>query len=250
MLTYLQIFADKEELLNPFDDAERGRLLTAMLQYALHDTEIELTGNERYIWPVFRQMIDQSKDALTKKQNAGRARQDSMGQQTAAQDITAPADGSTNEQEPSTDKQTAAQAPIIQESRIKNQESGSKKQKEKGVKAVPHRFTAPTPDQVLDFCRENGIQGVDANRFVNFYASKGWKVGNTPMRDWHAAVRNWASKEQSPQASSRAVPRVLSAQNYTQREYTEEELGGESLNALLAEAEAMEREAEKKEAAS
>ena len=61
-MNYLQIFADKEALLEPFDDAERGRLLTAMLAYALHDELIELTGNERYIWPVFRQMIDQSRD--------------------------------------------------------------------------------------------------------------------------------------------------------------------------------------------
>lgn len=67
MLAYLQIFADKEELLEPFDDAERGRLLTAMLAYALHDEEIDLTGNERYIWPVFKQMINQSKDAGSKR---------------------------------------------------------------------------------------------------------------------------------------------------------------------------------------
>lgn len=31
-MQYLQIFADKEKLLEPFDDAERGRLLTAMMK--------------------------------------------------------------------------------------------------------------------------------------------------------------------------------------------------------------------------
>lgn len=61
-LTYLQIFADKEALLEPFDDAERGRLLSAMLAYALRDDLLPLTGNERYIWPVFREMIDKSRD--------------------------------------------------------------------------------------------------------------------------------------------------------------------------------------------
>lgn len=64
-MNYLQIFADKEALLDPFDDSERGRLLTAMMAYALHGQLIELTGNERYIWPVFRQMIDQSMDEST-----------------------------------------------------------------------------------------------------------------------------------------------------------------------------------------
>ena len=60
-MQYLQFFADKEELLEPFDDAERGRLFTAMLSYSLHCEEIPLTGNERFVWPVFKQMIDTQK---------------------------------------------------------------------------------------------------------------------------------------------------------------------------------------------
>ena len=30
--------------------------------------------------------------------------------------------------------------------------------------------------------------------------SKGWKVGNTPMKDWQAAVRTWARKD-APEAA-------------------------------------------------
>ena len=36
---------------------------------------------------------------------------------------------------------------------------------------------------------------MDAQRFVDFYASKGWKVGNAGMKDWHAAVRNWERRD-------------------------------------------------------
>ena len=132
-MNYLQIFSDKEALLDPFDDAERGRLLTAMMAYALHGQLIELTGNERYIWPVFRQMIDQSREALMKKQAGGRARAEAYEQHaqsssstiqqepadeqhTSAQDI-------TSQQNQADDQHTSAQCHINQESRIKNQES-------------------------------------------------------------------------------------------------------------------------------
>jgi hypothetical protein len=29
---------------------------------------------------------------------------------------------------------------------------------------------------------------------VAFYESKGWKVGNQPMKDWKAAVRTWEQR--------------------------------------------------------
>lgn len=31
----------------------------------------------------------------------------------------------------------------------------------------------------------------EAESFVDFYASKGWKVGKVPMKDWCAAARRW-----------------------------------------------------------
>ena len=31
----------------------------------------------------------------------------------------------------------------------------------------------------------------DPERFVDFYAQKGWMVGKSRMKDWKASVRNW-----------------------------------------------------------
>ena len=71
-LDYLQIFRDKRELLEPFTREEKGELLEAMLAYAFDGAEISLETNARYIWPVFRKMIDQSKKAFEAKSNAGK----------------------------------------------------------------------------------------------------------------------------------------------------------------------------------
>lgn len=54
----------------------------------------------------------------------------------------------------------------------------------------PKRFTAPTLEEVKEYCSERK-NGVDAERFVNYYTANGWKVGKNPMKDWKAAVRTW-----------------------------------------------------------
>ena len=65
----------------------------------------------------------------------------------------------------------------------------SKTKKEEG-----RRFAPPSPQAVDNFAKEHGLQ-IDSEAFCDFYASKGWKVGNAAMKDWHAAVRNWVRRQ-------------------------------------------------------
>ena len=69
-MTYMQIFADKEELLEPLSREDKGELMDALFAYAFHDTEIPLETNARFVWPIFRQMLDQSRKSLEAKSNA------------------------------------------------------------------------------------------------------------------------------------------------------------------------------------
>lgn len=110
-------------------------------------------------------------------------------------------------------------------------ESESESYSVKGAKAptarARTRFTPPTPDEVNAYCREHGYQ-VDGQRFCDFYASKGWVVGKTPMKDWHAAVRGWASRDTQAGSSGQAPPvqrgpKVVREQQYKQREYEDDE---------------------------
>ena len=221
-LAYLQIFADKEELLEPLDDSDRGRLLTAMLAYALHDEAPVLTGNERFVWPVFRQMIDQSKVALANKQLAGRSRQ-SCDQQK-------PAEASRRQQEPAEHKQTAAETHINQESIINNQDTRNKNKDRVGKRT---RFTPPTEAEVVDFAAEQGLT-INARLFVAHYTAKGWKISGRPMEDWHAAVIAWVSRDDPSQPGrSRSSPKTVEQQQYTQREYTHSEDAADAMMAVF-----------------
>ena len=52
------------------------------------------------------------------------------------------------------------------------------------------RFKKPTVEEVKDYCKERN-NSVDAQQFFDYYESKGWKVGKSPMKDWKSAVRTW-----------------------------------------------------------
>lgn len=68
------------------------------------------------------------------------------------------------------------------------------KDKEKD-KNKSKRFIPPTVEEVKAYCKERG-NSVDAEKFVNYYASKGWVVGkNSPMKNWQACVRTWEKNE-------------------------------------------------------
>ena len=56
------------------------------------------------------------------------------------------------------------------------------------------RFQKPTIEEIRQYCLEKGYN-VDAEQFFNFYESKGWVVGKSPMKNWRAAVSTWNKRE-------------------------------------------------------
>lgn len=63
------------------------------------------------------------------------------------------------------------------------------------------RFVKPTLEEVKAYCKER-LNMVDAEKFVNYYESNGWKVGKNPMKDWKAAIRTWEKSTNTQQQSN------------------------------------------------
>lgn len=84
------------------------------------------------------------------------------------------------------------------ESKRPSEEEVGRGIKEEG-KADAARFRAPSPEEVAEYASayaaSKGIDlastDFDPERFVDFYAQKGWMVGKSRMKDWKASVRNW-----------------------------------------------------------
>lgn len=83
------------------------------------------------------------------------------------------------------------------------------KEEERGKKA---RFRAPSTADVDEYARSYAASkdldldstDFDPERFVDFYAQKGWMVGRTRMKDWKASVRNWV-RTSKPKEGKREV---------------------------------------------
>jgi len=63
-VTYIKVFIDLLDAMEPFGDAERGRLFTAMLEYAKTGEVPQLGGNERYLFPMIKAQLDRDREAL------------------------------------------------------------------------------------------------------------------------------------------------------------------------------------------
>lgn len=85
------------------------------------------------------------------------------------------------------------------------------KEEERGSKA---RFRAPSPEEVEEYARSyaegKGLDlastDFDPERFVDFYAQKGWMVGKAKMKDWKASVRIWVRSSKPRNGSAKEVP--------------------------------------------
>ena len=83
--------------------------------------------------------------------------------------------------------------------------------KERGKAA---RFRAPSPAEVAEYARQfaadKGLDltalDFDPERFVDFYAQKGWMVGRSHMKDWKATVRNWLRTSKPKNGMAKEVP--------------------------------------------
>ena len=75
----------------------------------------------------------------------------------------------------------------------KRKEENRKEENIKDAHTPSRKKIPPTLEDVQAYCVERN-NGVDAQRFIDFYESKGWIVGKTKMKDWQASVRTWESK--------------------------------------------------------
>ena len=153
--------------------ADRLSALEAILAYALDGEELDRTDAADAIFVLVKPLLD----AAARKSKGGKT---------------------TSRAEEDNDKITG---------RVEEDDGNNLKNKKKNNLKIKNnmldnsaraRFTPPTLDEVIAYCQERG-NSVDAERFVSFYESNGWKVGKNPMKDWRAAVRTW-ERDDRPQA--------------------------------------------------
>ena len=168
-MKYLKIFTNFREITAALSDGAMGRLFRAMLLYAEDGTETPFKGKEAVAWAVAKQQIDRDAEAYGAKVKYLRRGNGPVSENTA------PVTGKEKEKETEKEKE-------------KDSLSAG------GAGAPEERERIPTLEEVMAYSQETGITA-DVEYFYNYYAAKGWRIGNFPMRDWKAALKAWARKE-------------------------------------------------------
>ena len=181
---YFPAYHSYLESMSELTDAERGRLFTACLIYSKTGEAPQLSGNERFVFPSFKAQIDRDnkayQDICAINRRNGAMSKKAVGSERGAV-------GSGRQRSVANGGRSVAVAP--QEKREEEGES-----KEKTPAESKRKFSPPSLEEVRAYCRQRK-NTVKPEAFVDFYTSKGWMVGKTPMKDWKAAVRNWEHHE-------------------------------------------------------
>ena len=100
------------------------------------------------------------------------------------------------------DNQSEPQYSIGKDSIV--EESKDKEEGEQVATSSVKRFVKPTLEDIKQYCSERANE-INPQQFFDFYESKGWKVGNQPMKDWKACVRTWEQRHKTDKPSTKTV---------------------------------------------
>lgn len=191
-------------------------IVLAVCAYALDGEEPELSGVARAIFTLIRPTLEVGR---SKAENRSRAEQTVL---SAEQTGNRP-EQTKNKPEQTQNKRKQTENKPEQTRKEKEKEKEREKESENDSycspppPSAPKRFVPPTLAEVQSYVAERQSP-VDPQGFIDFYASKGWMVGKTPMKDWKAACRNAETWERWSRTEASAPPKKGLAQALTDRQ--------------------------------
>lgn len=179
-MTYIKLFVDYLDAIEPLGDAERGRLFTSLLEYARTGEAPQLGGNERFLFPMMRAQIDRDNAAMTGLSEA----------RSQAGKIGAKA------------KQTNAklakqikQMPNLPSKSSYDKDKDKDKDKDYISPPPPLPRKAPTLDEVAEYAKLRGGL-IDPKPFYEFYSVAGWRdTEGKPVYNWQQKFQLWEKRE-------------------------------------------------------
>lgn len=208
------------EYIEDLPEELKGAFLRYIYEYGINETEPELSGLELTVWLKIKRRIDDDVQAYERKvsnlkQNRNR---------TVTGTKTAPTTETRTDTERTPNGDRTDSVSVNDSVNVSVNDIECVSVAETPAEPVPEpaptrkRFVAPTLEEIREFCFEKNIN-TNVDKFFYYYKSKGWKVGNSPMKDWKAAVRKWAecdehySRPGNTRISSDTSSQIL--QNYT-----------------------------------
>ena len=160
---------------------------TALVEYLYYGKEPDLKGPAKAVFVAIKPTLDNSRaraEAGSKGGSNRQANHEANAKQTAKQN----------------ESKSESNAEAKSKSKGNIEETSPNGEEKKSA-----RMARPTVQEVADYAAERGDPSFNAERFVDYYESNGWKVGRNPMRDWKATVRTWMAKDGRKEQSDAAA---------------------------------------------
>jgi len=190
----LILFTDKFKIFDSLTDEQAGQMIKAIGRY-LNGEEVKLEGLLQAVFVAFQTEIDGHAEEYEKKcERVAAARKNNSKHNPELK---------SNNAELKSNKNYLKSAEDKDKDKDKDKEKTlSYERVQKENPSELKKFSPPTVEEVTAYCAERG-NGIDPERFIDFYAMKGWRIGKnkTLMVDWRAAVRTWEKRDKEPAAN-------------------------------------------------
>lgn len=203
---YFQYYETFETIVQKFTSVEeQNSMRTKIINYGLFGLEPEeLSIKEDMVWDIVKDLIDDQKHRREVNTSNRKNKKQTEINEKEIEETKSDFIEENEEKSPSTSekeiKSPSAELNRNELNRIEMKRSEmectpSPAKPEEGTHSK--HFVKPTLDEIKNYCLERN-NGINAERFLDYYEAKGWKVGNSPMKDWKAAVRTWEQKNETP----------------------------------------------------
>lgn len=185
-MNYLKVPTDFAEVIEPFDDAEIGRIFRAMLDYAKSGAEPDFCGNERFLWPAAKQIIDHAAAFAEKQKSNG-----SLGGRPKKPKETQDNPNFANESEREKERSKEKEKEKANTSKETLTNVSAKKGPNKSGTAK-RGFVPPTLEDVAEYCKSRN-SSVSPQQFFDFFNTPN-SSGETWIDSKGQPVLNWKQK--------------------------------------------------------
>lgn len=205
--TFYRSFSDAIRLLNSRDQLT---LFHAIADYALDQRQPDIdkfSKTARICWVTILPSLDA---------NIARYNNGCKPKTTAS---TAPTDSTTPTASEAKPKRSRSkhEADSITDDNVNDNDNVNDKESCKRV-CARSKFVIPTFEEVAEYIAANNLN-VDGSQFIDYYTSNNWMVGRNKMKDWQAAIRNWARRDKLLPKSIAISPPQKQTENETRPVY-------------------------------
>ena len=206
----VMLYFEMRNVFEELSNEKRGILLSAILDYSEHGIQPDFRGSLRIAWASIRHKLDRDDDNYVRKSQVRRyavyireSKKDGVlplpyEQWLASLPETSQPETSNDTNRYPTTTTTATATTTATSTDCCYMPAAGKPPRQ------PQRLIPPTVEEVRAYAAQRG-DPLDPEAFMDYYTANGWKVGRNPMKDWKAAVRTWARKEQAHGAGIRST---------------------------------------------